>query len=395
MTRALYHENGTLLNFTATVQDVQGAEIALDATAFYPEGGGQNGDSGLLRWPGGEARVLGTRKDKASGIIWHTLEGDVPPRGRAVAGEIDATRRWRHMQRHSGEHLLAQAFKRVHPAFGVVSVNMGSPECTIDLVGDPTETDVRAAETLLRETLGRDELILETPFVSEAELSQYPLRRETKVQGRVRLVIFRDRQGECFDVSACGGTHVPRASMCAPVVVLRTERVKGGQTRVVFMAGEEAGAYLSGVYRQSRMIAQGFSVPVERLPERMAVLQGERDTLKTELASLRLKLAAGLVGQAQPQGMAGIPVRGVELDDIQLLLPVLSSVPAGELLLAVTPDGRCGIASAHPKAHAGDLLRKALAITGGKGGGKPDLAQGQTMQPQQFQETVQHVLTQD
>ena len=87
-------------------------------------------------------------------------------------------------------------------------------------------------------------------MVPEAELPQYPLRREPQVRGQVRLVIFRDGAGVPFDVSACGGTHVPHAAMAAPVVVLRTERVRGGLTRVVFMAGEEASAYLGGVYAQ-------------------------------------------------------------------------------------------------------------------------------------------------
>ncbi|WP_309572786.1 alanyl-tRNA editing protein, partial [Deinococcus sp.] len=240
MTRALYHDLPPHLDFTATVTAVDGLRAELDATAFYPEGGGQSGDVGRLRWNGGEEAVTATRRDRATGCIWHELDGAPPPVGTSVAGDVDADARWRHAQRHSGEHLLAQAFARVNPVFAVEAVSMTSPECTLDLRGDPGETHVRAAEALLRETLGRGDLILHTPVVAEEELGAYPLRRTTKVRGQVRLVIYEDAAGTPFDVSACGGTHVPRAAMAAPVVVLRTERVKGGLTRVVFMAGEEA-----------------------------------------------------------------------------------------------------------------------------------------------------------
>lgn len=390
MTRPLYHQDSAALTFSATVQDVGGPEVALDATAFYPAGGGQSADHGVLRWPDGEARVSDTRKDRATGLIWHTLSGPVPPVGQEVTGEVDVARRWRHMARHSGEHLLAQAFVRINPAFAVDAVNMAHPECTLDLRGDPTEADVRAAETLLRETLARQRLTLETPSVPEEELSRYPLRRETKVRGQVRLVIFRGGDGQPFDVSACGGTHVPHASLAAPVVVLRTERIRGGVTRVVFMAGEEAGAYLGGVYRDARALAQTFSVPVERLPERVEALRDDLAGLKAETADLRERLARALVAATPPEAEG---LRTLEVHDPALLLHVLSDVPAGEVRVALAEGGRCGVASARPGVHAGELLRAALAVTGGKGGGRPELAQGGTLDPAGFFAAVQAALT--
>lgn len=395
-TRPLYHDSGVILEFGAKVVAVSGLEVALDATAFYPEGGGQASDTGVLKWANTDtaSQVTAARKDKATGVIWHLLGGEVPAIGTAVQGQVDEKMRWRHMQRHSAEHLLAQAFKRINPAFEVASVSMTSPQCTLDFYGDPTAADVQAAEELLRGTLGRQDLVLETPVVPEAELPNYPLRRESKVRGQVRLVIFKDAGGVPFDVSACGGTHVPRASLCSPVVVLRTERIKGGQTRVVFMAGEEATAYLSGVYRNSRALAQGFSVPVEKLTERVEALTAERDALKTDGAHLRTQLAQKLIREVQATDIGGIPTRSVTVPDDALLLPVLSQVPPSEVLLAVTPGGRCGVACAHQSVHAGELLRATLHTTGGKGGGKPDLAQGNTAQPEVFLNAAQQRLQQ-
>ncbi|MEW6421523.1 MAG: alanine--tRNA ligase-related protein [Deinococcota bacterium] len=392
MTRPLYHELPTRLTFMATVTHRRDRTVTLDASAFYPEGGGQNGDVGMLRWPGGEARVTDTRKDKLSGVIWHEVEGGLPPVGASVSGEVDAARRWRNMARHSAEHLLAQAFSRVNPAFEVAAVSMRNAESTVDLTGDPGEADVRAAERLLRETLARTELTLETPTVSETELHRYPLRRAAKVRGDVRLVIFRDSEGVPFDVSACGGTHVPRASMVAPVVVLRTERIRGGLTRVFFMAGEEAGEYLAGVYRDARALAQDFSVPVPALLERVTALVAERDTLKTEAAALRERLAVALADAAPLEEIGGVPLRWLTLDDAALLPAVLAATSAGEVRAALAPGGRCGIGSGRADILAGDLLGAALKVTGGKGGGRPALAQGITGTPEEFRRAVCGVL---
>ncbi|UQN06372.1 alanyl-tRNA editing protein [Deinococcus sp. QL22] len=393
MTRALYYEDGTKLTFDSVVNDISGSEVALDATAFYPEGGGQNGDAGRLTWAGGTAAVLDTRKDKATGLIWHKLEGAPPPVGTPVSGQVDAARRWRQMQRHSGEHLLAQAFRRVNPAFSVAAVGMRSPECTLDLEGDPAEMHVHAAETLLRETLGRADLTLDTPTVAEDDLHLYAPRRETKVRGQVRLVIFRDSAGEAFDVSACGGLHVPRASLAAPVVILRTERIRAGLTRVVFMAGEEAGEYLARVYGEARALAQGFSVPVDCLHERVAAVVGERDALKAEASALRAQLAATLLGAAPTETVNGLPVRCVTLDDVTLLLPTLNAVPDGEIVLALAPGGRCGMATPRDDVNAGAMLSAVLKATGGKGGGKPAIAQGTTPQPDGFFAAIKEALS--
>lgn len=392
MTRPLYHEDVTRLTFAATVVDVRDGAVVLDATAFYPEGGGQSSDAGVLRWAGGEARVREAHKDRASGVIWHELEGNWPPVGTPVTGEVDAARRWHHMARHSAEHLLAQAFFRVNPAFRVAAVSMRNAESTIDLEGEPAEADVLAAETLLRETLARTDLTLETPTVPETELHRYPLRREAKVRGNVRLVIFRDADGLPFDVSACGGTHVPRASLVAPVIVLRTERIRGGLTRVFFMAGEEAGAYLAGVYRDARALAQGFSSPVADLPARIQALTAERDALRTEGAALRARLARALADAVPPETVAGVSVRFLHLDDPALLPEALAATPQGEVRVALAPGGRCGIGSGRADCPAGTLLGAVLRVTGGKGGGQPTLAQGKTAKPERLMSAVRETL---
>ena len=389
-TQPLYYTDASRLTFTALVTQVeanqaQGNRVALSATAFYPEGGGQNADVGDLTWAGGEAQVTKTQKDKAnkaSGVIWHTLSGDLPEVGAEVRGAVDATSRWHTMQRHSGEHLLAQAFFRLDPKFAVAAVGMRNAECTLDLEGQPTEADVQAAETLLRETLGRTPLKLRTVEVPEAELARYPLRRTTKITGTVRLVIFEDAarpeaKPQYFDVSACGGLHVPWAAMAGPVTVLRTERVKGGLTRVVFMAGEEAAAQLTSTYQAARALAATFSAGPGDLTARVEALRRSAQTQAAELTAAQTTLLRHDIAAAPPETVGAVRLRVLTLPDPARLPSALSAVPEGEVLLVTAPGGRVGLGTP-PGLHAGELLRRALAVSGGQGGGKPDAAQGQT-----------------
>ncbi|GAA4019476.1 serine-tRNA(Ala) deacylase AlaX [Deinococcus rubellus] len=389
-TQPLYYTDPAQLTFMALVTQAEGQRVALSATAFYPEGGGQNADVGDLTWAGGEAQITDTQKDRAdreSGVIWHTLNGDVPEVGAAVRGVVDAASRWHNMQRHSGEHLLAQAFFRLDPRFAVAAVGMRNAECTIDLEGQPAEADARAAEMLLRETLGRTPIKLRTVEVLEAELARYPLRRTTKITGTVRLVIFEDEAGsegkpQFFDVSACGGLHVPWAAMAGPVTVLRTERIKGGLTRVVFVAGEAAAERLGDMYQASRALAATLSAGPGDLTARVETLRRTAQTQAARLAAAQTALVGheivALPTECLPtENLGDVTLRVLTLPDAALLPTALSAAPEGAVLLITAPGGRVGLGTP-PGLHAGELLRRVLAVSGGQGGGKPDAAQGQT-----------------
>ncbi|MGY2893095.1 alanyl-tRNA editing protein [Deinococcus sp. UYEF24] len=390
-TEKLYWTRPQDRTFTATVTAVDGQRLALDRTLFYPEGGGQSCDAGTLDWQGHTAQVSNVQKttgQKGGDTIWHTVDGQPPEVGSEVTGTLDWARRYRHSQRHTAEHLLAQAFWRVNPAFGVRSVGMRGPECTLDLAGQPGESHVLAAQALLTERL-REGLTLETVMVGANELSAYPLRRPPQVEGKVRVVLFREPDGTIWEASACGGTHLPLGVQAAPVVVLRTERVKGDLTRVTFMAGEEATERLSGVYAQAQALARGFSVGIERLPERVTDLQAEVKAAQDTAANLRRQLAAGMLAQAEWTPIPGGRFTLLESAD-DLLLPVLEAAgnEAGSLSVVLTTGGRCAVASTLPEYSAQTLLRGWLAQAGGRGGGRPELAQGQAERPGDFRNAV-------
>lgn len=416
-------------------------EVALEASAFYPEGGGQPSDTGKMFWqahdpagpehqPEHQSDVCAVRLDKQTGLVWHTLARhnksadtvpqapQTPPKshlqiGQLVHGHINESQRLRHSQRHSAEHLLAATMLRIHPSFEVAAVSMNQAECTVDFRGLPSARQVEQAETQLREVLGRRTLPLETPFVPAEQLHHYNLRRATNRSGKVRLVIFRDEHGQNYDVSACGGTHVAQASLCAPVVVLRQDRIKGDLTRVTFMAGEEASHYLSTVYRQTRSLGQELSCSVAEVPKRTAGLVQELKTQEQLLEKNRAQLAELLIASAaihdstrkhddhtnsSAYRLHCLRLRCLELSETALMLPVLSRVPTNEIL-AVCCEQRVGISvgseigsEQQHRQHAGKLLRAALERTGGKGGGRPELAQGICDKPDDFFEVLAELI---
>ncbi|RTR26866.1 alanyl-tRNA editing protein [Deinococcus radiophilus] len=386
-TLRLDHHEPLALTFTAQVLAVQEGLVALDRSAFYPQGGGQNADTGWLS--AGEQRwaVADTALDKGTGVVWHTLsENDLPAVGTQVTGELDAPRRLRQMARHTGEHLLAQAFYQVNPAFEVAAVGMRGPDCTLDLRGSPNVKDAQAAEALLRELLVAGPLPLHTRLVPHTDLAAYGLRRETTLTGDVRLVMFGDEQAP-FDVSACAGCHLPLGNLAAPITVLGMERIKAGLTRVTFRTGPEAAEYLGQVYRDTRALAQSFSTSPEGLTGRVEALRAERSTLAAENTALREALAGALV-QASPLREVGkVTLRLLNLPDAALLAPALSDLEMGEVRAAVA-GSRCGVASAAEGVNASEVLRSALETCGGRGGGHATLAQGQVERSEDFLDLI-------
>ena len=232
----LYQLDSYATRFQARVErvwsDEKGHYAVLSQTLFYPESGGQPADRGVLRGPFGEVQVLHAyEEEKAFGDVVHVLSAPIPE-GVEVEGEIDWPRRFRHMQRHTAQHLLSQALLRAG-GYHTVAVSLDSPVCTVDLEEEAEEAGVLEAEALANFAVYADYPV-EAFYVSEEELARYPLRRPPKVRGKVRLVRIGD-----FDLAACGGTHLKTSAQAGPIKVLKWERYKGG-TRVYFMAGWEA-----------------------------------------------------------------------------------------------------------------------------------------------------------
>ncbi len=231
-TEELFREDGYLRQCEATVVAAGDGGVITDRTVFYPEGGGQPGDSGTLVTANGRRlRVVDTRKD-AGGIL-HLLEegGAAPAVGERVGLELDWERRHRHMRLHSCMHMLCSLVP-----FGVTGGSIGADRARLDF--DMQETlDKDDLTRRLNEVIAADHPMSLT-WITDAELDAQPdLVRTMSVQpprgsGRVRLVHF-----EGVDLQPCGGTHVASSAEIGPVRVQKIEK-KGRHNRRVIVVLE-------------------------------------------------------------------------------------------------------------------------------------------------------------
>ena len=366
--------------FTATVRAVREEDgatwVALSDSLFYPTSGGQPHDVGSLRHGDGEADVRDVVADGPDAVL-HRLEGAVPSVGDAVEGVIDWDRRYRHMQRHSAQHLLSQAFLRVDSGFETRSVALASADATIDLAGDPDDAAVAAAFDRAR-AWAYAALEVEAFEVDEDEVASYPLRRPPKVAGRIRLV----RMGD-VELSACGGTHLRSTAEMLPLLALGRQRIRGGLTRVTFRAGIEAGERAARTVALADELARSFSARWEELPERVQALREEVRAARAAEGAARAAWARLTVASAN-EVHGAVPVVRLVTDDAAALAALAEAAaelrPAHVALLAVRSEERATLlVQAGPEAGAVDVrpaLQAALAEVDGRGGGAPDRAQG-------------------
>jgi alanyl-tRNA synthetase len=412
MTDRLYYTDPYLRAFDATIArvDRQGDRLVLtlDRTAFYPTSGGQPFDTGRL----GPLRVIDVI-DEDDGSISHVVEPGTrnpEPRtnpepgtlnlepGQPVRGEIDWVRRFDHMQQHTGQHVLSAAFDKL---FGVrtISFHLGGAASTIDLAREMSPAEIAAAEGEANRIVWEDRPVA-IRFADAEEAARLPLRKEPVRGGTLRLI---DVEG--FDLSACGGTHVARTGGIGVIAVASWERFKGGQ-RLEFLCGDRA---LSG-YRTLRdaMAASVrlLSVLPEELPSGIERLQAEAREQKRSLVALQAELAryraeelaAGadevrlkppfdeahggpeaLEGPAAT-GNAKLVLRALDADanGLKALATAIVARPGYLVVLVSTSTPALAVIarSAGVNVSAQRLLAVLIAQFGGRGGGRPELAQG-------------------
>ena len=364
----------------AVRRDDAGVWLSLSDSVFYPTSGGQLHDTGRLEHDGGVARVVDVVAGGPEAVL-HRVDGDVPAEGQAVHAQIDWDRRYRHMQRHTAQHLLSQAFLHVSPAFETHSVSLTSADATVDLAGEPSDEDVRAAFDLARDWAYRT-LPVRAFEVDEDAVAAYPLRRPPKVSGRIRLVEMGD-----VELSACGGTHVRTTAETLPLLALGRQRIRGGLTRVTFRAGLEAGRRAQRTVELADELARSFSSRWDELPMRVDALRDEVRAARHEVEKARAAWAELRVLQAQSAGrrIAGASLVRVVVDAAAALAELAEAsarvAPGAVALLAAREEDRATLLfQAGPEVPAGSDLRVALQAAlphvEGRGGGKPDRVQG-------------------
>ncbi len=372
----IYYTDPYATEFDATVISSEVAAdgrrlVLLDRTAFYPTSGGQPFDTGEL----GGGRVVDVT-DREDGTIVHVVEGD--PGAGVVHGRIDWTRRFDHMQQHTGQHVLSAAFDRLLQV-RTVSFHLGAASSTIDLSREVSVEEISTAESAANRVVWEDRPVT-IRFADAADAATLPLRKESTRQGVLRLIEVTD-----FDVSACGGTHVNRTGAIGVIVVSGGERFRGG-TRLEFLCGGRA---LDG-YRALRVSVTGstrlLSVLPDELPAAIERVQTEARDVRRQLKDAQSRLAiyeaSSLADAAEAIGSVRAVVKALEAFDANGLKTIASAIVQrpghAAVLLSTPPPSSIVVARAQDvmSIDSAVLLKQLTAQFGGKGGGRSELAQG-------------------
>jgi alanyl-tRNA synthetase len=381
-TERLYYQNSRLFEFDALVtglSELDDGQIAvtLNATAFYPTGGGQPTDTGTL----GEARVIDCIDAEDEGVL-HVIHGPAPEVGDTVHGTIDKLRRLDHLQQHTGQHILSAAFIKLFDA-PTLGFRMLEHDCEIDVeLENPTDGRIAQAVDLANQIIWENRPI-SIQQVSSEDAAALPLRKEPARAGELRLIAIDD-----FDLTPCGGTHA-RSSGEVGVIAVRTwERAKG-LTRIHFMAGLRALADYRQANHTAREVAAFFSAGRDDSPALVSRLVDENKKLRRRVGELeqvasRVEAEELITKATEAESMEGSTVIARVFDDrsaesLKHLALALITHPNTVALLGSRDSDTARLVFARSSEAPGDmnaLMRKACEAIDGRGGGKPDMAQG-------------------
>lgn len=392
VTERLYYQDAYLRAFEANIvahRQINGqAAVLLDATAFYPTAGGQPHDTGTLN----DAYVVDVIVDE-QGEIWHVLDRALDAchklgqNDRAVCGTVDWERRFDHMQQHTGQHILSQAFVQVD-GVETVGFHLGEEVSTIDLDRAPLHPHVvDQAEKRANEVVMNSSAV-SARFVDEGELASLPLRKMPVVEGPIRIVEVAG-----FDWSPCGGTHVRNTGQIGPIKIVRVERRKE-QTRITFSCGWRALSDYDHKHKIVQQLAAHLTTSETEIVASVERLETEAKAVRKELAAAQLQMLEVEVtewaAQAEPIGQVSVVRRAFDRREESLLKEAarrLVERPRTVALLATRqPRGpgsgpqfvfaRSEDLADDPAVDMGSLMRAACASVGGRGGGRPAFAQG-------------------
>jgi alanyl-tRNA synthetase len=382
-TRRLYYDDAYLTDFDAEV--VARAEheglpaVVLDRTAFYPESGGQPWDRGTL---GGVkvAQVL-----DLDGSILHVLEKEIA--AGAVRGRVDWATRFDHMQQHTGQHVLSQAFWELLKG-ETLSFHMGLEVSTLEIgLRAISDAEWDKVEDRANAVVGEDREV-KTYFVPEEKIGGVPLRRPPKKQGLLRVV-----EVDGFDYSACGGTHVRRTGEIGTIKLTGAEKIRGN-LRFEFLCGGRALRDYRTKDRTVRKLATAFSCAPAGVEAQVEKLGTELKALKKRARRLEEGLAAfearELVRAAPGRVIAGI-LEDKTPEEARFL--ALNIIKAGEfsVVYGVTSEAQAHIIVARSGSIKADL-RQVVPVVGAvipvKGGGGPSLVELVTAEKERLREAV-------
>ena len=365
MSEKLYYSDPFLQEFTATVlsceQDKAGWKVVLDRTAFYPEGGGQPADTGIL----GDAKVIDVREKE--GVIVHTCDKALNV-GDTATGRIDWARRFDHMQQHSGEHIVSGI---ICARYGCdnVGFHLGKDIVTIDFNHDISPEDLPAIEAQANAFIWSDTPI-DIRFLEGDALRQAEYRSKKFIPGLVRLVAFPGA-----DCCACCGTHVLRAGQVGLVKLLSCQKFREG-VRMELLCGKRAFDYLSGTWEQNLAVSRALSAKPLQTHAAVERLKGELESVKLRAATLETADFARKGAEYAGKGDVVLFEGDMSADSVRRLCDAVLDTCGGRCAVFAGEDGNFKYAVGIRDGDIRPLVKELNGALNGRGGGKPNFAQG-------------------
>lgn len=364
-TEKLFYADPFLTEFDARVLACEavkdGFAVVLDRTAFYPEGGGQPYDTGVL---GG---VEVSEVHEKAGVVTHKCAAPLPV-GETVHGKLDWARRFDHMQQHSGEHIvsgmLCAAFHCDNVGF-----HMGESVVTIDYNAEMTWEQVLEIEQRANRYIWENHAI-EITWPTREELAHIPYRSKKTLEGPVRLTGFPGA-----DLCACCGTHVMRSGEVGLVKFLSCQKFRDG-VRLELLCGERALRALAASWEQNLRIGQALSVKGEKTFAAVERLRGELGETKAQLAAMEEERFREIAAQQAGRGDVLLIEPAMRPESVRRLCDAAAQVCGGRCAVFAGADGAYHYAVIHAGQDIRGLVKDMNAALHGRGGGRDGFAQG-------------------
>jgi alanyl-tRNA synthetase len=391
-TKKLYYELPCEIEFDAMVLDYFDGMVVLDQTLFYPEGGGQPSDTGTLVAADHMVRV--EEATKIGEVILHRVTGGPLRRGDRVKGMVDEERRLSLMRHHTATHVLLHAATKV---LGAHIHQAGAQKGS-----ETSRLDIRHYKHITPDELKQIEVEANRLVMTDSQVC-IKIEERTKAEQKYGFGLYQGgvppgREIRTVqvgsDVQACAGTHVRSTGEIGPIKILGVEHIQDGVERLVFAAGVAAVRAMQGMEDLLRTSADVVSVQPDNLPAAVTRFFGEWKDQKKEIERLQKKVV-----ELEMQNLSGEVVDGVrvvvrQVDAAQKELVALATTVAnaGGVALLASGDGNVRVVatSGNPAVNAADIVREVCGVLGGKGGGKPTLAQGAGADASRVGQALEH-----
>jgi alanyl-tRNA synthetase len=377
-TRKLYYEQPCSMECDAMVIDFFDGYTVLDQTLFYPEGGGQPADTGMLI--SAESMVRVDDVQKIGDVILHHIAGGILRRGDRVKGIVDDERRWGLMRHHTATHILLRAAKDVLGAhIHQAGAQKGVESARLDIrhFKHITPDELRRIEIAANRMIMADQSV-DICFEDRTRAEQlygFDLYQGGVPPGKeIRIVQVAG------DIEACAGTHCRGSGEIGMVKIIRIEHIQDGIERLEFAAGMAAVEYIQQMERLITDSSAVLSVQQEILPSSVQRFFSEWKEQKKEIDRLSQRLVE-LEGESlEPEMVNGLPlvVRRIDLParDLAIIASKVSEKGGVALLVGGSDHAHVVLMSGAASVNAGEIIGQVCILLGGKGGGSRSMAQG-------------------